>query len=233
MQVSRRPKGSAKTFSSPGKFPLTEGRFQGKNQKPLFFSYLHFFPCICPLLLSVSSVCFLHLCPSLDGFPLFVQFYFASWSLSVLVTIILLCLSLLLPFTAACSNLLASLFPTRIPHPTPLTCTSSASFLSCLSASHLPLTAHVGLSHSAGSRFSLLAYFSPRACLRCSSFSLSVLPSAWLYLCGSAHGPESPGFSVKRSPGENHPNFLLEAKLLHQGPPVSPLSSSAPRLSKL
>lgn len=81
----------------------------------------------------------------------------------------------------------------------------------------LPLicpAAHVGLSHSASSRFSFPAYFSPRACLRCSSFSLSVLPSAWLYLCGSAHGLESPGFSVKRSPGENHPNFLLEARLL-------------------
>lgn len=137
-------------FSSPGKFPLTEGR--------VFFLPSAFVSCIrhCPLSVSLEGC--LHLSLSLHDFPLFVWFYFASWFLSTLV-ILLVCLSLL-PFLLGCVLIFLPLSVSNSdPNPAP--------------------------------------HFSPSACFHGSSSSLSVLLSAWLHLCGSTHGPDSSGFSVK------------------------------------
>lgn len=129
VQVGLRPKGSARTaLLQPWEVPTDRGGGSQGKARNLFS------PPIC-LSFPASAAphflyppCCLHPPPSLEAFLLFVWFYSVSWSLSILVTLVPLCLSPLPFLPGRCSNLLTSLyFQFRPPLP-PGAFTNSASF---------------------------------------------------------------------------------------------------------
>ena len=108
------------------KFPRTEERFPGKNQKPPFSSDVQFFLCLCPLPLSLRSMLCLHPPPSLDGFLFVEWFCFVSCHKRSLWPGLCHCLSLwyfLVPLTLPSwlCVLISPLFVTTLMPPPPLT----------------------------------------------------------------------------------------------------------------